>query len=232
MTQKKQIKLFNLRLKMKKVFFALLLLTSIAYSQKGEYGFTVKGGMNFPTGDFANYYNAAFGGFGGIFYNFSETARVSAIIGYNAWSLDLDAFNKDVKKNGNKGSYNIEAPISAIPILVNVKYFPKTEMSFKPYLLLEGGVYKITREVYGKYINESGVSSNVTRRSDKTTDGSISLGIGVEYPINEVMNFDISSRYHYIFNEDVHNLGNEGYATSYSTSNFISVYAGINIFFR
>ena len=46
------------------------------------------------------------------------------------------------------------------------------------------------------------------------------------------MNFDISSQYHYIFNEDVHNLGDEGYATTYSTSNFISVYAGINIFFR
>ncbi len=217
---------------MKKIFFTLLLLSSFLLAQKGEYGFTVKGGMNFPTGDFANYYNASFGGFGGIFYNFSETARVSAIIGYNTWALDLDAFNEDVKKNGNKGDYNIEAPINAIPMLINVKFFPKTEMSFKPYFLLEGGIYKITRDAYGKYINESGVSNNITKRSDKTTDGCITLGLGIEYPINEVMNFDISSRYHYIFNEDIHNLGTEGYATSYSTSHFISVYAGLNIFFK
>ena len=217
---------------MKKTLLILILFTASLFAQKGEYGFTIKGGINFPTGDFANFYNASFGGFGGIFYNFSETGRVSATIGYNAWSLDLDALNEDVKNSGNTGRYNIEAPINAIPILINVKFFPKTEMNFKPYFLLEGGVYKITREVYGKYINEDGISNSVTNRSEKTTDGSLSLGLGIEYPINDVMNLDISSRYHYIFNEDVHNLGDEGYASSYSTNNFISVSAGLNIFFR
>jgi len=217
---------------MKKTIFILIIFTASLFAQEGEYGFTINGGMNFPTSDFANYYNASFGGFGGVFYNFSETGRVSATIRYNSWSLDLDALNEDVKNNGNTGSYNIEAPISAIPILINVKFFLKTEMSFTPYLLLEGGVYKITREVYGKYINEDGASSSVTPRSDKTTDGSINLGLGIEYPINEIINLDISARYHYLLNEDVYNLGDYGYGSSYSTINFISIYAGLNIFFR
>lgn len=217
---------------MKKAIYILILFTTSLFAQEGKYGFTIKGGLNFPVGDFSNYYNASFGGFGGVFYNFSETGRVSATIGYNAWSLDLDALNEDVKNNGNPGSYNIEAPISAIPILINVKFFLKTEMILKPYFLLEGGIYKITREVYGKYINEDGSSSSITRRSDKTTNGSINLGLGFEYPINEIINLDISARYHYLLHEDVYNFGEAGYASSYSTINFVSVYAGINIFFE
>jgi len=218
---------------MKNTIFILILFTTSLFAQEGEYGFTIKGGMNFPVGDFDNYYNASFGGFGGVFYNFSETGRVSATIGYNAWSLDLDALNEDVKNNGNTGSYNIEAPVSAIPILINVKFFLKTETSFSPYLLFEGGVYKITREVYGKYINEDGTSNSITPRSDKTTNGSINLGLGIDYPLNEIINLDISARYHYLLNEDVYNLGDVGGSvSSYSTINFISVYAGLNIFFR
>ena len=98
--------------------------------------------------------------------------------------------------------------------------------------MLEGGAYKITREVYGKYINDEGVSSSVTPRSDKTTNGSINLGLGLEYPINEIINLDISARYHYLLNEDVYNLGDYGYGSSYSTINFISISAGLNIFFQ
>lgn len=217
---------------MKKTIIILLFLTATIFAQKGEYGFTINGGLSFPTGDFANYYNASFGGFGGVFYNFSETGRVTATIGYNAWSLDLDALNEDVKNNGNTGSYNIEAPIDVIPILVNVKFFLKTELPFNPYVLLEGGVYKITREVYGKYISEDGISNNVTNRSENKTDGSFNLGVGMEYPINEIINLDINARYHYLLSKDTYNLGDYGYAASYSAINFISISAGLNIFFE
>ncbi|MCF6268526.1 MAG: porin family protein [Melioribacteraceae bacterium] len=217
---------------MKKTILILLLSAAALSAQEGEYGFTINGSLNFPGGDFDDYYNASFGGSGGIFYNFSETGRVSATIGYNAWSLDLDALNEDVKKSENPGSYNIEAPINAIPFLINVKFFLKTETSVTPYLLLEGGVYNITREVYGKYINEDGVSNKVTPRSDKTFDGSLNLGLGIEYPINELINLDINARYHYLLNKDTYNLGDAGYGYSYSTINFISISAGLNIFFK
>ena len=105
-------------------------------------------------------------------------------------------------------------------------------MSFTPYLLLEGGVYNITREVYGKYSNDNGNTGSVTPRSDKATNGSINLGLGLEYPINEIINVDIGARYHYVLNEDVYNFGDYGYGSSYSTINFISLSAGLNIFFK
>ncbi len=217
---------------MKKTILVFILLTTSLFAQKGEYGFTINGGLNFPGGDFSSYYHASFGGSGSIFYNFSEIGRVSATVGYNSWSLDLNALNEDVKKNGNTGSYNIEAPINAIPFLLNVKFFLKTELSFTPYIMLEGGVYNITREVYGKYIDENGISHKVTPKSDITTDGSLNLGFGIEYPINELINFDINARYHYLLNKDTYNLGDVGYGSSYSTINFISVFVGLNIFFK
>lgn len=217
---------------MKKSLLFLLLFTSYLFAQKGDYGLTIKGGLNFPIGDFNNYYNASLGGFGGAFYNFSETGRVSFTIGYNSWPIDLDALNEDLKNSGNTGRYNIEAPINAIPILINVKFFLKTELSFTPYFQLEGGVYNITREVYGKYINLEGVAQSITSRNENTTDGSISLGFGAEYPINEIINFDISTRYHLILYKYLHSIAGGGYETNSNTNNFISLSAGLNIFFR
>jgi hypothetical protein len=217
---------------MKKILLIILLLATSLFAQKAQYGFTVSGGMSFPTDDFTNFYNASFGGFGGVFYNFSETGRVSATIGYNGWSVDLDALNENLANSGNTGKYNLEAPISAIPILIGVKFFFKTKMSFTPYVMAEGGIYKITREVYGQYINEDGSSIALTPQSEKSTDGALNIGFGIEYPINETMNFDINASYHYILNKDVYNLGDAGYASSYSTTNFISINAGLNIFFQ
>ena len=217
---------------MKKILFIIVLLSTSLIAQKGQYGFAVSGGMNIPTGDFANFYNTAFGGFGGIFYNFSETGRVSAIIGYNSWAVDLDAVNENLTNSGNKGKYNLEAPVSAIPILIGIKFFLKTKMTFTPYIMAEGGIYKITREVYGQYINGDGAATPLTPQSDRTNDGAFNVGFGIEYPINETINFDINAKYHYILNKDTYNLGDAGYASSYSAISFISINAGLNIFFQ
>lgn len=221
-------------MKLTKLFILVLifLLSSNIFSQEAKYGFALQGSLNFPTGDFDNYYNTALGGIGGVFYNITKTTRASLLIGYNGWQLDLDAFNKKVKENGNLGRYNIEAPINAIPILADFKVFFSTQSNFSPYLMFEAGVYRITREVYGKYINENGISSNVTRRVDNSNDASVALGFGVEYPMNENLSFDLNGKYTYLFNENVHNLGDLGYGTSYSTNNFFSFSAGVNIFFQ
>jgi hypothetical protein len=217
---------------MKKIIVFILFLSVTLFAQKGKYGFTVSGAVNFPSGDFNDYYNTQFGGYGGVFYNFSETGRVGLIIGYNSWSLDLDALNNTVKENGNKGHYNIEAPINSIPVLLYVKFFFKTETEFHPYVIIEGGAYKISREIYGKYINENGNSNNVNYPSTDITSGGITPGFGFEYPINEILNLDAAVKYHYIFNEDVYNLGDYGYAASYSTHHFVSIDLGINIIFE
>jgi len=218
--------------RMKKIITIIIFLSATVFAQKGQYGFTIEGGMNFPTGDFNNFYNPEFGGFGGLFYNFSDAGRVTATVGYNGWSLDLDALNQSAKENGNTGSYNIEAPISAIPILINVKYFLRSSSQITPYIMLEGGIYKITREIYGQYIDENNNSDKITPQTDNSTDGSINLGMGIEYPINEIMNFNFSARYHFILNKSVHNLGDYGYSAEYSTNNFFSLSAGLNIFFE
>ena len=58
---------------MKKYFLIIcfLGLSSFIYGQ-ADYGFTIKGGANFPVGDFSKYYSAGFGGFGGLFYNINQ----------------------------------------------------------------------------------------------------------------------------------------------------------------
>lgn len=208
-----------------------MIFTGSIYGQ-ADYGFTLKGGVNFPVGDFVKYYNAGFGGFGGLFYNINSTTRISFNIGYNSWALDLDALNKDLNNSGNPGKYDIEAPISTIPILINVKFFWRNNKKFYPYVVLEGGVYKTSKEVYGKFIPQDGKSLQVTPRDVSTTDGSFNFGVGFEYPLNEVLTLDVSSRYHLVLNQDVYNLGDIGYGTAYSTNNFISIFAGINVFFQ
>jgi len=217
---------------MKKYFLIIcfLGLSSLIYGQ-ADYGFTIKGGANFPVGDFSKYYSTGFGGFGGLFYNVNKTTRVSFIIGYNSWSVDLDALNEELKNSGNTGRYDVEAPVKTVPILINVKFFWRNNEKFHPYVVLEGGVYKISRELYGRYIPADGESLRLTPQSEDVTDGSLNFGVGFEYPINEVITLDVSSRYHLVLNQDVHNFGDAGYGTSYSTNNFISVFAGINVFF-
>jgi len=213
------------------IIFCLMIFTGSIYGQ-ADYGFTLKGGVNFPVGDFVKYYNAGFGGFGGLFYNINSTTRISFTIGYNSWALDLDALNKDLNDSGNPGRYDIEAPISTIPILINVKFFWRKNKKFHPYVVLEGGVYKTSKEVYGRFIPQDGKSLQVTPRDVSTTDGSFNFGVGFEYPLNEVLTLDVSSRYHLVLNQDVYNLGDIGYGTTYSTNNFISIFAGINVFFQ
>ena len=181
----------------------LLIICFLGYSSfifgQSDYGFTLKGGANFPVGDFSKYYNAGLGAFGGIFYNINNTTRIAFSIGYNSWAVDLDALNEDLKNSGNTGQYDVEAPIKTVPILINVKFFWRNNKEFHPYVVLEGGVYKISRELYGRYISADGESLRITPQSEDVTDGSLNLGIGFEYPINEIITFDISSRYH-LFN--------------------------------
>lgn len=217
---------------MKKHFLIIcfLALSSIIYGQ-ADYGFTVKGGVNFPVGDFSKYYNIGFGGFGGLFYNINNTTRIAFSIGYNSWSLDLDALNEELKNSGNTGKYDVDAPITTVPILINVKFFWRNSEKFHPYVVLEGGIYKISRELYGRYIPAEGEPLRLNPENEDVTSGSFNFGIGFEYPINEVITLDVSSRYHLVLNQDEHNFGDAGYGTSYSTNNFISVFAGVNVFF-
>ena len=81
----------------------------------------------------------------------------------------------------------------------------------------------------GRYIDgEETQKINTTK--DTGTNGSFNLGLGFEYPINEIIMFEIITMYHIVINEEVYNFGDSVYQTSYSASNFMSVFAGVNIF--
>lgn len=73
------------------LILCLLSLSGLVSGQQADYGFTLKGGVNFPVGDFSKYYNAGLGGFAGLFYNVNPTTRVSVNIGYRGghWTLML-----------------------------------------------------------------------------------------------------------------------------------------------
>jgi len=207
----------------------ILLIVSSVHAQK-DFGFTLKAGANFPTGDFSTYYNAGFGGLGGVFYNISENTRVTFTIGYNSWALNVDAFNKAMNENGYTGTFDVTAPIEAIPFLLNVKFFWGGVSKFHPYALLEGGIYKYSRQMTGRYIDGEEIQK-INSAKENMTNGSFSLGLGFEYPINEIIMFDIFTKYNIVINEEVYNLGDSNYQTSYSSSNFISIFVGVNIFF-
>lgn len=218
---------------MKKVFVIIYLMIFSGFaSGQSNYGFTLKGGLNLPMGDFATYYDAGFGVYGGLFYDLNKTTRLAFNVGYNNWALDLDALNEALNNSGNPGSYDAEGPINTVPILLAVKFFWRDNENFQPYVVLEGGVYNITREFYGRYIDENGVPLPSTSKTESSTDGAFNFGVGFEYPINEVIALDVSAKFHLLLAQDVYNFGDAGYGTSYSTINFISIFAGINVFFQ
>ena len=115
---------------------------------------------------------------------------------------------------------------------MNTKFFLKTKTVFNPYIVVEGGIYRISREVYGQFIDKTNNSNSITPMSDKTNDGALNVGFGIEYPINEIINFDLNARYHYLLDKKTYNFGDIGYGSSYSTISFFSINAGLVIFFE
>lgn len=215
----------------KQITLILFFLSNLIYGQ-ADFGFTIKGGINFPISDFSNHYNAGIGGLGGVLYNINNTTRLEFTIGYNNWTLDLEALNQSVENSGSSTIYDIEAPIKAVPILLNVKYFFTKIKTIHPYVILEGGIYKITREVYGKFFDENGNQFTYKPSTEKYNDGCLNFGAGVEYPVNEIVSLDFTFRYHLILNETVYNYGEYGYASSFSANKFISTYVGLLVFFE
>lgn len=209
---------------MRKIVVVLLLsVTSVMFAQdKSKLSTTLNAGLAFPSGDFGNVYNTGFGGELSIAYNLEWNSQLYASLGYSHWSINNDNLNNN---STAPGIYDVKAPVTALPVLLGVRWFWQQE-NFAPYLLIEGGIYNYSLEVSGTYTNNGTVT--IIRPKDETyRESSFNIGLGGIWQLNDDVDLDIKARYHFVSSSKKYNLGDGAYDAEFNTSKFISLMAGI-----
>lgn len=197
------------------------------FAQEEEpFGVTLNAGFAFPLGDYGKIYNAGLSTEFVFSYDLEWNTNFYAVLGYTRWTLDNEAFNKNYS---GSGKFDIKAPISAMPVLVGIRWFWEHE-KYAPYVLIEGGIYNYSREVSGTYL-ENGIVSPIRPKDDTFRETTFNFGIGGIWRLNEDIDLDVKARYHLVSDSNTYNYGDTGYDYRVSTSKFISVLAGVQFKF-
>ena len=128
---------------MKKVFLVIFTIISLSSNLIAQFSISASGAFAIPNGSFSDYYNTAFGLRGNIFYSTSDNASFFLQSGYNVWKFNNDKFNDLFHSSGEVGTFNLEIPITAIPLLLGTRYSFDFNRNSKIYLEAAAGVYLI-----------------------------------------------------------------------------------------
>jgi len=212
-----------------KLFLLLLVYSLNISAQPGKLGLSANGGIAFPMSDFNDLYKSGLGLNTSLFYTIDETTELGFVIGYFSWSFDNENFNRLVSEAGIPGSYEIDAPIHMLPLLIQVKFIlPRDD--FKPYFLLEGGIYYTNVQLSGKFTSADTLIT-FDEPTVRSSEAGMSFAVGTEIPSSEHLEFDIRLTYHLVPTVSIYNFGSLGYQREVNTNKFFSVVAGINYLF-
>ena len=108
-----------------KTFLTIIFIIVITFSSNAQskFGVGLSGGVNFPTGDFDEFYNAGYGGDLHFLYHLGNEAIFTLAVGYNRWNLDVDALNKLVAESGFFYHFDLDSDFSIIPVLLGVRWY-------------------------------------------------------------------------------------------------------------
>lgn len=176
------------------VLMAVAALGSMSFAQKGAMSIGGGLGLLMPMGDFADVANMGFGILPQFEYSMNEKLNLTGTVGYVSWGGE----SVTVPYLGTW-----EYSFHDIPILAGAKYY-FGEGKMKPY-----GMAKFGMHMFGVSVEVAGVSE-----SESETYFGFDFGGGMEMPINEKMNFDLSGAFQTIMSEG-------------SSSNDIVLFAGI-----
>lgn len=212
---------------MKKVFTVLFLLwlSSLNYGQENTWGITAYGGLAIPTQDFGKYYDNGYTFAAGAIYDFKYSTRVAITIGYTAWDLNKDEFNKSLEQDSIR--FDGTAPVKAIPLLLQIKWFG-TQERLKLYGLVEAGFYFTKSEFNGDVFIADTLAGRISGKKSSTNTG-INLGIGLTYDLSEKLEIDVSGKYHIVSVKSTYNFSGITQSGSINSDQYWSVSAGINI---
>ena len=219
---------------MKKGALLLFFILFISFSTKAQSGFSISaaGVYSIPTSDFKNLYNSGGGGFGAISYMAQLNTQVLISVGYIQWKVNNDAVNDLLHKQGDTGTLNLNAPVTAIPVLVGLKYFIQSpQVSFRSFILLEAGIYLLSSKVGGTY-NDGVTTYTIPESTEKFNEFALNAGIGMDIPLASKLDVELRTVFAFISDSQA-GQATEKEAKAKNPGNktvtFVNISAGLNL---
>jgi opacity protein-like surface antigen len=214
---------------MKKIFLVLLVaaFSVSSFAQENVWGVTAYGGSAIPTAGFADFYKNGYTFSGGAIYSYKFNTRISVTLGYSRWELDEASFNNALQTDSMNISFNGEAPVRAIPLQLQIKWYGTNE-GIKPYALIEGGFYFIKSEFKGEVFQADTLAGSISGSNTSTNTG-ITLGLGLSYDLFKNVELDVAGRYHIVAINNSYNFVPVNISSNINSDQYWSLTAGVNI---
>lgn len=218
------------------ILFLIITLTLLVNAQS-DFAFGINGNVNFPNGEFTEYFGTGYGGDAHFLYLFGNSSIFSLSVGYNRFDLDEGAFNAKADELGLNVNFDVESSFSTIPILLGVKWYFLKQKNQSPYIMIEGGFYNYNFAFKGtaNIIDPGGnnIPIEIPEIDEKGTETMLRISAGYIYFIQKHWFIDASVNYIVLtdaFAVDVPTDPEEAQEITGAaqTLNYFSVSAGIN----
>jgi len=219
------------------IILFLILTVTIANGQNKRTGIDFKVGYNSPVFNFDDFYEGGLGMSFGVLYPFYDNMQFSLNTGYAKWTFDNTAYNLK-NSNDNYSEFNIDAPITLIPLTLGIKYYA-TDSKVRPYFSAEFGFYYYSQKATGTYTwtakpGTSGETFAIPELKDSGFRTMLNVGAGVITPVAKDWDLDLQIKMNGLFGaQSVTGSNNSGSVEgSSSTLYYITIGAGINYYFE
>ncbi len=216
---------------MKKIFlFFLLAVLSVSTNAQEKYGMNLKFGVGVPMLNFSDIYDGNISAEVGLLMPFSENLQFTLNTGYYKWNLNNTKFNC-VNENTQVEYYDIEAPIDAFPLIIGFRY-KLLDAKAMPYLIGQFGFYYYTQKLSGSYV-QNGQTYPAPEMDNSGFSTIFAFGFGLAYPFSEKVHFDAAAKFNGALKSQKVDVpdDNNGLNSASNVTYFLTLMAGINIYF-
>jgi len=212
------------------ILFIFLFALSLSIHAQEKYGMSLKVGSAVPMLSFSDIYDANISAEIGLVMPFSKNLQFTLSTGYYKWNLNNAKFNS-VNDNTQIDYYDIEAPIDAFPLTIGLRY-KLLDSKAMPYLIGEFGFYYYTQKLSGSYI-QNDVTYPAPEMENSGFSTIFGFGFGFAYPFSETIYFDSAAKFNGALKSQKVDVpdDNNGLNSASNVSYFLTVMAGINIYF-
>ncbi len=215
------------RMKKSHLLLALMLFVPLAFGQLvPKFGLGVNAGVALPSGDMGDMYKTGIGGSVTLVLPIPFPVELSASIGYYRFGFNSDHFNEQLKLAGSSKTFDVDAPLSLIPITANARYY-FVPVGVRPYAEVTAGVgIASLKSVYLE--STSGGSASLKTDDVSETKQFFTVGAGVLIGVGIVADLDINVKYA-ILGQKFSQAMASGNTLTYSESNgsFLGINAGL-----
>jgi opacity protein-like surface antigen len=181
------------------IFFVVLLLCSLSFSQDKKAELYIGGGLSFPMQpeEFSDFWSMGFNFGGGLGYIFSPNFSGNAYLSYNTFGLNDDEFLETL--NAPSGVTLSGGSVSIIVVTANIKaLLIANPNQVTPYLLAGVGLFSLST-------SDVTVSYQGSQQTGNTSNSESALGLvfggGVDIPVSPTLKIFLEIGYAMGFTE-------------------------------